>query len=138
MEIHAGSSLRGRGARLRNHLHHLFDGGYAGQSLFGEGEGECDGAHELAVHIHWAPTHPGNDAGLIQRPAGKPRQNDVVLGRDGVLQHPQKLNLELLDPVALKDGLPDTFEARLNLTEREELNVVLAPQRKQLIGSYHF
>ena len=119
-------TLRGRAHRFRDHLDHLLDRSDAGDRLLGKGKGPRYGADQLAIDINRAATHSGDHAGLFKRTAGKPRQDQVLLGGNGVLEDAENLDLELINPVAFEDGAAHSLQSRVDLVERKKLHAVLA------------
>ncbi len=110
-----GQLLRWRVA----HCQHLFDGPDSGDRLLGEIEGQSHRANQAPVHVNRAAAHALHDAGLRERPAGEPRQNDGLPGPD-VFEHAQDLHLEFLDFVALENRLADGMLARAHVAQRKD------------------
>jgi hypothetical protein len=93
---------------------HLVDRGDPGDGVLGEAEAVGHGADELAVDINRTAAHAGDDAGRFEAMSFEPGQDDAAFGR-GVLQDAEDLGVEVLDGLALKDALPVSLHARLDL-----------------------
>ena len=73
------------------------------------------GADQPAVDVDRAAAHAGDDAGVGERPAFEPREDQVAPRADDVAQHADDVDLELVEPVALEDGPADADHARPEL-----------------------
>ena len=104
--------------KCRGGPHHVLDGPYAGDGIFGEGKRHGHRAHQLAIDIDRAAAHALHDPGMFQRPARKPRQDERFLGAD-VIQHAQDFDLEFIDLAARKDGPAGAAHAGLERPAKE-------------------
>src|SRR6185503_15251792 len=67
--------------------------------------------------IHRAAAHPGDDAGVRQRPAFELGENQIPMRADHVLEHADDVGLELLDVRAIEDRASDPDHAGPNLVD---------------------
>ena len=98
---------------------HVFDGANAGDGLLGEGKRQGDGAGKFAVDVDGAAAHPLHHAGLPQRTAGEPRQDDGLVRTD-IIEHAEDLHLEFLDAIPGKHGASGAVHAGADVLQREE------------------
>ena len=77
------------------------------------------GADEPAVDVDRAAAHAGNDAGVGQRAAFEPGQNQIAARADAVAQHADDVDLELVEAIALEDGAADADHAGPDLIDGE-------------------
>jgi hypothetical protein len=103
---------------------------YAGDRLLRESEGHGQRAHQPVADIHRAAAHPLQHARLGQRAAGDPRQNHGLLWPN-VIQHPQDLDLEFLDPVAREHGFPDALHPGPDILKRKNPDLRRQDSRQQ-------
>ena len=107
-----------RGAGQRRGVDHLVDRRDAGDRLLGElPERVRHGADQPAVDVDRAAAHAGDDAGVGERPAFEPRQDQVAARADDVAQHAEDVDLELVEAVALEDRAADADHARAELVD---------------------
>ena len=115
-----GALDRPRGGwQCRGGPHHVLDGPYAGDGIFGERKRHGHRAHQPAIDIDRAAAHARHDPGMFERPAREPRQDERFLGAD-VIQHAQDLDLEFVDLAARKDGPAGAAHAGLDVLQRKE------------------
>ena len=76
------------------------------------------GADQPAVDVDRAAAHAGDDAGVGERTAFEPREDQVAARADDVLEHAEDVDLELLDAGAVEDGPADADHARPDLRRR--------------------
>ncbi len=92
------------------HLQHFLYGPNAGDGILGVWICERYRADQFAIDVNRAAAHPLHDAGMFQRAAGQPGQDDI-LPRADIFQHTQDFHLKILDLVAGKDGFADAMHA---------------------------
>ena len=97
-------------------LQHFLDGPDAGDGIFGVGKGQRDRADQFAIDVNRAAAHALHDAGMLERSAGKPPQDQRFL-RAGIFQNAEDLNLKILDFVAVENRLADAVHARPDIFE---------------------
>jgi len=101
-------------------IDHLGNRRDARERLFRErAEGVRHGTCQPAVDVHRASAHAGNNAGLGQRSAFEPGQNQIAPRSNHVPEHAENVNLELFDLAALPNGEPGGFHAGLDLIDGE-------------------
>jgi hypothetical protein len=105
-----GRPRRGDGGARGDRADHVFDGTDAGDGLFGEGVPEGYGAHQFAVDVDGAAAHSLHDAGLRQRAAGEPAQDDGLV-RPDIFQHAEDFHLKLFDAIPGEDRASDAVHA---------------------------
>lgn len=93
---------------------HLLDGLDSGNRLLGKRKTECNGADELAVNVDGASAHTLQNTGLLQRASAELGQNDGLLWAD-VLNHPENLDLEFINTIALEHGAANAVESGTNV-----------------------
>ena len=107
-------------SRKRRRLGHFIDGRDARDRFLRKlSEGIRNRADQSAVDIHGAAAHARNHAGVGQRAALEPRENQVAAGADDVAQNAKNVDLELVEPVALEDRLPDAHHPGFQLVHGE-------------------
>ena len=79
-----------------------------------------DGADEAAVDVDRAAAHAGDDAGLGQRSALEPGQNQIAPRAHDVLDDAEDVGLEFLDLRAVEDGAADADHAGPDLGDRHQ------------------
>ena len=94
---------RGDGGGNGGGAHHVLDGPDAGDGVLGEREGHGDGAGQFAIDIDGAAAHALHDAGMFERAAGEPGQDEGFLGAE-IVEHAEDFDLEFVDAVAGEDG----------------------------------
>ena len=94
-----GTSRCGCDGRSGRRADHVLDGPDAGDGVLGEGEGHGDGAGEFSIDIDGAAAHPLHDAGVLERAAGEPGEDEGFLGPE-VLEDAEDFDLEFFDAVA--------------------------------------
>ena len=101
--------LAGRAhARHRGRVLHLLDRRDAGDRLLRERADRVgDGANQPAIDVDRAAAHALGDAGLGERPAFEPRQDQVAPGPLHVLEDAQDVDFEFLKLGPLEDRAPD-------------------------------
>ena len=77
-------------------------------------------ADQAPVDVDRAAAHAGDDAGLGQRPAFEPRQDQIALRRLDVLQHAEDVDLEVLHLGALEDRAARADHPRLDFLDRHQ------------------
>ena len=117
-QVEGGAGARRRGGQIGG-PHHVLDGPDAGDGILGERERHGDGAGQFAVDIDRAAAHALHHAGVLQRTAGEPRQDQGFLGAE-IIQHAQDFDLKLLDAIAGEDGAADAVHAGADVLEGEE------------------
>jgi len=111
-EVHLHACGARSRAAERRRVGHLRDRCNAGDRFFGEAaERVRDSPDQLAVDVHRAPAHPGDDAGMGQRPAFELRENEVPVRPDDVLEHADDVDLEFFNARAVEDRPPDADHA---------------------------
>ena len=119
---------RGRERRVGDHLRDRRD---PGNRFLGElAERIRHRADEPAVDVDRAAAHAGDDAGVGQRPALEPREDQIAFRTDDVAEHAKDVDLELVEPVALEDRPADAGHAGLQLVQREEPALRRQPGRE--------
>ena len=87
------------------------------------------GADEPAVDVDRAAAHAGDDAGVGERPAFEPRENQIAVRADDVLEHAENVDLELLDAGALEYRPADRDHAGTDFVD-----VHASSRRSSLVG----
>ena len=77
------------------------------------------GADQAAVDIDRAAAHAGDDAGVGERAALEPREDQIAARADDVAQDAKDVDLELVEPIALEYRPADADHARLQLVYGE-------------------
>ena len=115
-------------SRQGRRVDHLVERGDAGDRLLRElAERVRDGADDAAVDVHRAAAHAGDDAGVGERTALEPRENQVAPRTDDVAEHAEDVDLELVEPVALEDGAPRGHHAGPEVIDREDARLRRQP-----------
>ena len=100
----------------RRRLGHFIDRRNARDRFLGElTERVRDRADEPAIDVDRAAAHAGDDAGIGERAAFEPRQDQVAARADDVAEHAEDVDLELVEPVALEDRPADADHPGLEL-----------------------
>jgi len=123
----------GRGGTRRldaGGLEHLGDRRDPRDGLLAEGEGIRHGAHELAVDEDRAAAHARDDAGLSQGPAFQPGQDHALLRADGVVEHAQDPNVELVDPGPFEDRSTGALHSGADVIDAQQLACPCARTRQ--------
>ncbi len=76
-------------------------------------------AHQPAIDVNRAAAHAGDDAGLGQRTAFEPGENQAALRTDHVPHHSKHVDLEVLELGAGKHGTADAHHAGPDLVQRQ-------------------
>ena len=77
-----------------------------------------NGSHYAAVHVDGAAAHAGDDPRAGEGPALEPGQDEIPAWPYDIPQHADELDLELLDPIALEDGVADPDHSGSDLIHR--------------------
>ena len=100
--------------RWRTHLAerrgvgHLGNRCNAGNRLLRErAERVRDCTNQPAVDVHRTAAHASDDAGVGERSAFEPRQNQVAVRADHILEHAENMGFELFDSSAVEYGSAD-------------------------------
>jgi hypothetical protein len=101
-------------------LDHGFDWLDASDGLLREREAEGDGAEQFTIDIDRAAAHALQNAGLGQRAAAKPGQDDGLLWTE-ILQDTEDFDLEVFDPVALEDSFADASKSGSDILDWEKI-----------------
>ena len=113
---------------------HLLDRTDARDRILGVRECHGDRADQLAIDIYRTAAHALHHAGVFERSAGEPRQNQRFLGAC-VFQDAQNLDVEILDFVAAENGLAGAAHACLDVLEGHDDRAACAAARlKSAIG----
>src|SRR5262249_29287151 len=85
-------------------------GGDAGNGFLAESPGIRDRADELAIDVHGAAGHAGDDTDLFEVEAREPGEDQVASGA-GVAENTEDFDLECLDLRPLHDGSASALHA---------------------------
>ncbi len=99
---------------------HLLDRLDAGDGLFGEGEAEGNCSEEFPVYIHRASAHALHDAGLSERAAAEPGDDDRLFGRE-VFEDSEDLDVEVFDLIPVEDSTADAVLPWADVMKGEQL-----------------
>jgi hypothetical protein len=103
----------------RSGAHHLLDRTDAADRILRIWERHRHGAHQLAIDVDRAAAHAFHDAGVLERAARKPRQDERLLGAE-IVEHAQDFHLEFFHAIAGEDSPAGAFHARADVLQREK------------------
>ena len=107
-----GNLRGGRRWRIQNVLNRS----HSGDRLFGEdAQLQREGSCELAVKVHRAPAHAGDDPRVLHLRPFQLNQNDGLLGAEEIVQHADDFQVELLNLVPGKDRVSISLHSGPNL-----------------------
>ena len=110
-----------RGAHLGWRIEDGFDGGDAGNGLFGEDtqlERKC--ARELTIEIHGAAAHARDDAGVLGLRAFELDEDDRLLRAEKIIEDAEDFKIEFFDLVPREDGVGVALHAGADLAEGQD------------------
>src|SRR6185437_12540484 len=103
-------------------LQHLLDRGNPGDGIFGElPDAVADCAHQAPIDVDGAAAHTCDDAGVLRLFALQAREDHVLAGTNGVIQHAEDFDVHRLGLDALKDGIGNGVKTAMDFGQREEL-----------------
>ena len=111
-----GNGGRPKPVDLLEDIDGLLNRSHSRDGFLGKGKGVGDSADQLVFDVDRAAAHSGEHAGPVQLTSRDPHQNQVSSGLE-LFQDAQNLDLELLDRIALENGLSVAFLAGPHLLQ---------------------